>query len=259
MSHWFLLWLVIAVLNILRHFVFPRRGRRSTRAYERYRQILRDVVAQRGGYLQEAGRNSLLYTSHTGLQQVELRFDHQTRIILHARTWFDFQVTFTPIHPLPYAFMGELYSPQSRVEPFFISSPKAAARILAKPGAKALLEKLGQDGFSIRFGSDGITASRSIRRRSTTEFEITDWMRKLDDLITICTAVETGKIHPVESDQYCGYCKEQINQTDGIIYCASCSTPHHKECFQLNGKCTVFGCGSVRSTDEPILETVMSR
>ncbi len=39
----------------------------------------------------------------------------------------------------------------------------------------------------------------------------------------------------------CGVCKAEI-LTD-MVFCRKCKTPHHADCWQYFGKCTVFGCG----------------
>lgn len=42
----------------------------------------------------------------------------------------------------------------------------------------------------------------------------------------------------------CRVCGEEIN--DNLVYCRRCKTPHHRECWQYNGACSVFGCGENR-------------
>jgi hypothetical protein len=40
----------------------------------------------------------------------------------------------------------------------------------------------------------------------------------------------------------CGVCNTQLGEP--IVQCAVCLTPHHLECFEYNGRCSIFGCGS---------------
>jgi hypothetical protein len=42
----------------------------------------------------------------------------------------------------------------------------------------------------------------------------------------------------------CRVCGEEIQ--DNLVYCRRCKTPHHRECWQYNGACSVFGCGETR-------------
>src|SRR5258706_13662385 len=49
----------------------------------------------------------------------------------------------------------------------------------------------------------------------------------------------------------CPYCRSPIDpdpQTQKI--CEGCATPHHVECFEENGGCTLFGC-KFAPPDEP--------
>jgi TM2 domain-containing membrane protein YozV len=49
----------------------------------------------------------------------------------------------------------------------------------------------------------------------------------------------------------CPYCRTEIGSAEGEgMECPGCATPHHTDCFQENGGCTVFGC-SAAPTDEP--------
>jgi TM2 domain-containing membrane protein YozV len=41
----------------------------------------------------------------------------------------------------------------------------------------------------------------------------------------------------------CPYCRAAIEQDDAqSMVCPGCGTPHHADCFEENGGCTVFGC-----------------
>jgi len=50
----------------------------------------------------------------------------------------------------------------------------------------------------------------------------------------------------------CPYCRAPIDPTDPLVVCAGCDTPHHEDCYQENGGCTVFGC-KCGPADEPKL------
>jgi len=39
----------------------------------------------------------------------------------------------------------------------------------------------------------------------------------------------------------CRICGEEIRE--GLVFCRRCKTPHHRECWQYAGRCSVFGCG----------------
>ncbi len=49
----------------------------------------------------------------------------------------------------------------------------------------------------------------------------------------------------------CPYCRTEIGSLEGErIDCPGCGTPHHSDCFQENGGCTIFGC-SKAPVDDP--------
>lgn len=40
----------------------------------------------------------------------------------------------------------------------------------------------------------------------------------------------------------CPYCQGPIHESEETITCGGCETPHHKDCYEENKGCTVFGC-----------------
>ena len=50
----------------------------------------------------------------------------------------------------------------------------------------------------------------------------------------------------------CPYCKTEVDDGGGRMYCTACGTPHHGECWEENGGCTVFGCKAAPA-EEPKL------
>jgi hypothetical protein len=40
----------------------------------------------------------------------------------------------------------------------------------------------------------------------------------------------------------CPYCRGTLGETTEQIICEGCDTPHHRDCYEENGGCTVFGC-----------------
>ena len=52
----------------------------------------------------------------------------------------------------------------------------------------------------------------------------------------------------------CPYCRTEVEAAQGsAMECESCHTPHHVECYQENGGCTVFGCKCAPPDDPKIL------
>lgn len=44
------------------------------------------------------------------------------------------------------------------------------------------------------------------------------------------------------SGALCPYCRTAIAPPDEEMQCEGCGTPHHKDCYEENTGCTVFGC-----------------
>jgi TM2 domain-containing membrane protein YozV len=49
----------------------------------------------------------------------------------------------------------------------------------------------------------------------------------------------------------CPYCRAPVDPaTEPAVICEGCETPHHQDCYEENGGCTVFGCQRAPA-DEP--------
>ena len=66
--------------------------------------------------------------------------------------------------------------------------------------------------------------------------------RRMSEGISIVTELhleeEMDKGPPI-----CKVCGEMI-QEGPVILCTSCRTPHHRECWEYVGSCSIYGCGS---------------
>ena len=52
----------------------------------------------------------------------------------------------------------------------------------------------------------------------------------------------------------CPYCRMPFDETGPAkVFCTACGTPHHEDCYQENGGCTVFGCTRAPA-DDPKLQ-----
>jgi TM2 domain-containing membrane protein YozV len=62
----------------------------------------------------------------------------------------------------------------------------------------------------------------------------------------------------MESPVVCPYCRMPFDeQSPPKIYCTACGMPHHEDCYQENGGCTVFGCTRAPA-DDPKLQVSYS-
>jgi hypothetical protein len=56
----------------------------------------------------------------------------------------------------------------------------------------------------------------------------------------------------------CPYCRMPFDEkAPPKIYCTACGMPHHEDCYQENGGCTVFGCARAPA-DDPKLQVSYS-
>jgi TM2 domain-containing membrane protein YozV len=60
------------------------------------------------------------------------------------------------------------------------------------------------------------------------------------------------------TEPVCPYCRMPFDETGPAkVFCTACGTPHHEDCYQENGGCTVFGC-SRAPADDPKLQVSQS-
>jgi len=52
---------------------------------------------------------------------------------------------------------------------------------------------------------------------------------------------------PMKVDAAAGACQVCLEKMDSrVVYCASCRTPHHEECWSYMGMCSTYGCREIR-------------
>jgi hypothetical protein len=47
----------------------------------------------------------------------------------------------------------------------------------------------------------------------------------------------------------CPVCGSELDRD--VVWCRTCSTPHHRECWRFNRGCAAFACGGARFTRKP--------
>jgi hypothetical protein len=55
-------------------------------------------------------------------------------------------------------------------------------------------------------------------------------------------------LSPPSKAAICQVCGEEIAAEP--VFCKSCQTPHHRDCWQYNGACSTYGCRQTRFTSE---------
>ena len=60
------------------------------------------------------------------------------------------------------------------------------------------------------------------------------------------------------AEPVCPYCRMPFDEASPPkIFCTACGMPHHEDCYQENGGCTVFGCKRAPA-DDPKLQVSQS-
>src|SRR5216684_7247700 len=59
------------------------------------------------------------------------------------------------------------------------------------------------------------------------------------------------------SSAVCPYCRAPFDDVNGqAIECEGCGTPHHADCCEENGGCTVFGCSKAPGEEPKVAVSV---
>ena len=55
------------------------------------------------------------------------------------------------------------------------------------------------------------------------------------------------------AEPVCPYCRMPFDEASPPrVFCTACGTPHHQDCYEENGGCTVFGCSRAPADDPKI-------
>ncbi len=81
--------------------------------------------------------------------------------------------------------------------------------------------------------------------------ELADFVQRSLDLYDQLVLAGSRGIEFLEQQSFqpldevkCQVCGDEIRED--LVFCRRCKTPHHRECWQYNGACSVFGCGETR-------------
>lgn len=208
---------------------------------------------QYGGELQPAGRYGLLWQLHDG-SSIEIRRRSHPSVHIHIPIEAQHPLSFQRIPRLVFAFLDSFLPENSRfgTAPYYIDSGgHNIGELKERPEFGRLFSRLSLEGYSMTLDSTGFKARKRLNRGDVSDIVLYEQLRLVRDFAILCARAAVIPLHAVNSTSRCAYCHEEA--VDEIIQCAVCSTPHHRECFELNGRCSVFGCGSPRRTEEILL------
>ena len=131
------------------------------------------------------------------------------------------------------------------------SEPGAALALLA-PSVRTILRHVSIYGnFLWRISKAGFLLQ--IHARPATPNELDSWLVaafQLLDAIPGAMEAERVRIDPVQTridaESTCQICGAPLAQ-GALARCVKCQTPHHRDCWEFNGRCSTFGCGESRA------------
>lgn len=132
-----------------------------------------------------------------------------------------------------------------------VSSADFAARVLRKPLRSVLrtardsgkfLWRLSPAGFLYRVV--GWPPDRyELHRRLLTAFQLLEALPG----VAAKDRPKAAEAPPlIFEDAACRVCHGSLVQGK-VVRCAKCTTPHHRDCWDFNGRCSTFGCGETRT------------
>ena len=62
-----------------------------------------------------------------------------------------------------------------------------------------------------------------------------------DDVGNSSSSISVMAVNLAQTEATCMVCGEVVS--DRKVYCRSCDTPHHQECWEYLGQCSTYGCG----------------
>ena len=248
-------WIFFLIYYLFRAVVGSTSGCR--RVYRSAQQFLPDFAAREGGSAFLVGRRKIVYRPRSSKLEAEIDCTRSPRLNLRLPGAFPFSASFHRVPRLLYAFLEAFISAGLRFEglPYLVvsSSADAVSGLKDKPGFLSLISELSKYGFSVRFKNGEILFRKKLRSRELNDRDFHAMIRLAEDFSQVCSKELIHiPVQAVESENRCAYCKEPIHNDSSVIYCSVCGTPHHAECFQLNGKCSVFGCDSSRPVETPL-------
>lgn len=151
----------------------------------------------------------------------------------------------------------EIGSPQFDAAFFISGNSRQAVRDLLSAEVQAVIFRLAgpqRRNVHVEFVGGVLTVTRPANLRTVEQ--LTEFITLSSQLFVAALATRAGGItfiessaEPPEPDQLesqCHICGEPL--AGDLVYCGSCRTPHHHECWQYFGGCATYACGHKQFT-----------
>lgn len=103
-------------------------------------------------------------------------------------------------------------------------------------------------GIDVRFGEGGLVVQKLMVLDQGSE--LSAFVRHVMEVFDQAMLARTTGIEFVDhmeaqviEDAKCPVCGDSIE--DDLVFCSRCKTPHHRECWNYNGKCATYACGEI--------------
>jgi Prokaryotic RING finger family 1 len=154
----------------------------------------------------------------------------------------------------------EIGSPQFDAAFIINANSRAAARELLTPDVQGTIFRLAalepggyaaglRRGVQVKWGGGLLTVTKPCYLSSYGALE--QFVSLSGQLYVAAVASRTSGIEfigevqePDAVESQCQVCGEPLAQD--LVYCASCHTPHHRECWEYFGGCSTYACGQKR-------------
>jgi hypothetical protein len=101
--------------------------------------------------------------------------------------------------------------------------------------------RFSRSGFLLRVRALPRTAS-DLDRWLVAAFQLLDALPGIDGVGQVRLAAVQERLDEEASCQVCG----TALAAGAVVRCAKCRTPHHRDCWEFNGRCSTFACGESR-------------
>ncbi len=208
--------------------------------------MLYDIEAQHGGSINE-WTSWVEYKFHDDVRiRATYRGRPQLKIFLPHE--FSKSIRLCRIPPFVFSLLLPFLPRSVRLERLpYLAGGEDVADLDQQSAFDPILERLCRSGYSIHTGSQGMTLTKILRPDDSMEIPFLETIRTIREFAKLLDGpVIEIPVSAITSDSRCAYCKEEMIAESEITHCLQCATPHHRECFDLNAGCSVFGCNSKR-------------
>jgi hypothetical protein len=247
--------IIVGIIRVLFRSLYGSRRYRK-HVFNKFRQMLYDIEAQHGGAINE-WTSWVEYRFPDGIQ---LRATYRNRPQLKIFVPHEFSKSIH-LYRLPrflHSFLLPLMPASTRLEQIpYLAAGDGIANLEKNASIPPILEKLYRAGYSIHSNAGGMTLTKILNPNDGLEIPFMEMIRTIREFTKhVDGPVIEIPVSEIISDSRCAYCKEEMANESEITHCLQCGTPHHRECFDLNAGCSVFGCNSKRREDvfEPTQE-----